>query len=175
MCPRKRVEIGQEFLEAQRKGQSYLILTHQRVVSRSAIRNETGEFVVDSGANMHMSSRRDLNFAELETIRIWKNPTTVMTVNGELQTREEATVNVKELDLFVTVKLFDDTPAVLSLGKLCQDHGYSCEWTSGQKPQLIKDGRRIKCKTANYIPIVVPGLSTCSSRSASPTPPTSVL
>ena len=31
---------------------------------------------------------------------------------------------------------------------------------SGQKPRLIKEGRRIKCNPANYVPIVVPGLST---------------
>ena len=54
---------------------------------------------------------------------------------------------VKNLDLVVTVKLLEDTLAVLSLGKLCEGHGYSYEWTSGQKPQLIKDGRRAKCST----------------------------
>ena len=44
--------------------------------------------------------------------------TSRMTANGEVQTREEATVFVKELDLFVTVMLLEETPAVLSLGKL---------------------------------------------------------
>ena len=44
-----------------------------------------------------------------------------------------------------------------------------------QKPQLIKKGRRKKCNMANYVPIVVPGLSTGSSISATPTSPTSVL
>ena len=47
-----------------------------------------------------------------------------MTANGKVQTREEATVCVKEFDLFVTVMLLEETPAVLSLGKLCEDHGY---------------------------------------------------
>ena len=50
--------------------------------------------------------------------------------------------------------LHEDTPAVLSLGKLCEDHGYSYERTSGQTPQLIKDCRRIKCSTENYAPTV---------------------
>ena len=59
-----------------------------------------------------------------------------MTANGEVQTREEATVYVKELDLFVIVMLLEETPAVLSLGKLCEDHGFSYHWTSGQKPHL---------------------------------------
>ena len=44
--------------------------------------------------------------------------------------------------------------------------------TSG--PQLIKDGRRTQCSTVNYVPIVVPGLSTSSSISATPTSPASL-
>ena len=48
-----------------------------------------------------MVSKRDLNSAELETTRTLKGPTTVMTANGDVQTREEATVRVKHLDLFV--------------------------------------------------------------------------
>ena len=115
---------------------------------------------------MHMLSRKDLNSAELETVRVSESPTTVVTANGEVLTKEEATVYVKELDLFVTIKLLEDTPAVLSLEKLCEDHGYSYEWTSGQKPPLINDGRRIKCSTENCFPIDVPGLSTSSSSSA---------
>ena len=123
---------------------------------------------------MLMLSRKDLNFAELETVRVSESPTTVVTANREVQTKEEATVYVKELDLFLTLKLLEDSQAVLSLRKLCEGHGCSYEWTSSQKPQLIKDGRRIKCSTENFVPIVVPGLSTGSSSSATPTSPTSV-
>ena len=64
---------------------------------------------------MHMASKKDLNSAELETVMITKNPTTVVTANGDVLTREEATVYVKELDLFVTVMLLENTPAALSL------------------------------------------------------------
>ena len=73
---------------------------------------EEREFVVDSGASMHMVSRKDLNSAELETMRTSRSPTTVMTANGEVQTREEAKVYVKELDSFVTVMLLEETIAV---------------------------------------------------------------
>ena len=76
----------------------------------STIKLEEREFVVDSGATMHIFSRKDLDKAELETVRISTNPTMVMTANGEVLTKEEATENVKELDLFVTVMLLD-TPA----------------------------------------------------------------
>ena len=77
---------------------------------------------------------KDLNSAELDTVKVSQNPTKVVTAIGEVQTKEEVTVHVRELDLFVTVMLLEDTPAVLSLGKLCEDHGYSYHWTSGQKP-----------------------------------------
>ena len=78
---------------------------------------EEGEFAVGSGPCVHLVSKRDLNSAALETTRISKKPTTVMTANGEVQTREEATVYVKELDLFVSVMLLQQTRAVLSLEK----------------------------------------------------------
>ena len=58
-----------------------------------------------------MVCKNDLNSAELKTMWISRNPTTVMTSNGEVQTREEATVYVKELDLFVTVVLLEETAA----------------------------------------------------------------
>ena len=108
----------------------------------SVTKPEETEFVVDSRASMHMLSRKDLNSDELDTVRFPKNPITAVTANGEVQTQEEATVYVEELDLFVTVKLLDDTPTVLSLGELCEDHGYSCKWTSGQLPHLNKNDRK---------------------------------
>ena len=40
------------------------------------------------------------------------------TASGEVQTTEEAQEHVYDLDLFVTVQFLEDTPAVLSLGKL---------------------------------------------------------
>ena len=75
---------------------------------------------------------------------------------------------VKELDIFLTVKVLDNMPAVLSLGKLCDENGYSYEWINGQKPHHIKDGIRIICNnTEDFVPIVVAGLSSSSSGSSS--------
>ena len=74
---------------------------------------------------------------------------------------------VKELDIFLTLKVLENTPAVLSLGKLCDENGYSYEWINGQKPHHIKDGFRITCNMENFVPIVVPGLSSSSSGSSS--------
>ena len=40
--------------------------------------------------------------------------------------------------IFLTVKVLENTPAVLSLRKLCDENGYAYEWISGQKSHLIK-------------------------------------
>ena len=92
---------------------------------------------------MHMISKKDLNSAEMESVTTSRSPSTVLTANGEVQTHEEATVYVKELDIFLTMKVLDNTPAVLSLGKICDENGYSYEWINGQKQHLIKKGIRI--------------------------------
>ena len=62
------------------------------------------------------------------------NATTVVTANGEVQTNEEAQVYVHDLDLFVTVQILDDTPAVPSLGEALRRYGFFYEWSSGQQP-----------------------------------------
>ena len=88
---------------------------------------------------MHMISKKDLSDAEMDTLTKSCSPTIVISANGEVQTHEEATVYVKELDIFLTMKVLENTPAVLSLGKLCDENGYSYEWINGQKPHLIKN------------------------------------
>ena len=112
-----------------------------------------------------MISRKDLNSVAMDTLTKSKSPSTVTTANGEVQTNEEATVYVRELGTFLTMKVLENTPAALSLGKLCDENGYSYEWINGQKPNLIKNGIRIQCNTANFVPIVVSGFSTSSSSS----------
>ena len=106
----------------------------------SSLKPEEREFVVDSGASMHMISKKDLSEAEMNTLTKSCSPTIVLTANGKVQTHEEAT------DIFLTMKVLENTPAVLSLGKLCDENGYSYEWINGQKPHLIKNGIRIACK-----------------------------
>ena len=137
-----------------------------RCLPASNLKPEEREFVVDSGASMHMIRKKDLSDPEMDTLTKSCSPTIVITANGEVQTHEVATVYVKEFDIFLTMKVLENTPAVLSLGKLCDENGYSYEWINGQKSHLIKNGIRILCNTENFVPIVVPGLPASSSSSS---------
>ena len=137
-----------------------------RCLPASTLKPEEREFVVDSGASMHMISKKVLNSSEMDTLTTSRSPTTVIPANGEVQTHKEATVYVKELDIFLTMEVLENTLEVLSLGTLCNENGYSYEWINGQKPHLIENGIRIQCNTGNFVPIVVPGLSSRSSSSS---------
>ena len=108
---------------------------------------------------MHMISKKDLSDAEMDTLTLSCSLTIVIIANGEVQTHEEAIVYVKELDIFLTMKVLEDTPAVSSLGKALRCY----VWINGQKTDLIQNGIRIQCNTENFVPIVVPGLSASSS------------
>ena len=75
----------------------------------STLKPEERDFVVDSGASMHMISKKDLSDADMDTLTKSRSLTTVITANGEVQTHEEATVYVKELDIFLTMKVLENT------------------------------------------------------------------
>ena len=104
-----------------------------------------------------------------DTLRRCRTPTTVVTANGELPTNEEAHGHVHDLDLFVTVQLPDNTPAVLPLGKLCSEQGYAYACINGQDPHLTQNGKTITSKMDNCVLLVVPGLSSSSSSSSAST------
>ena len=73
--------------------------------------------------------------------------------------REKHKFLFMNFDLFVTVRLLDETPAVLLLNTLCSKHGYSFEWKIGVTPRLANSGKTITCIMDNFALLVVPRLS----------------
>ena len=125
---------------------------------------------------MHMVSKRDLDSAELDTVK----KTLKKTDDGCNSQRRSANKrrgnNVCQRmgfsSQYCSSKIHRQFFHWENSSKITI---YSYPWTTGQKPQLIEGGRRIKCGTENYVLIVVHGVSTDSSSSATPTLLTSVL
>ena len=118
---------------------------------------EEREFVVDAGASMHMLSRK-ISSQELDTLRRSRNPTgrnkflfTILISSWQMQ-------------------LLKEMPAVLSLEKLCEDHGYSYGWVSGQKAAIDQRREDNMCKTDHFVPLVVLGFCANSGSNSSSTP-----
>ena len=68
-----------------------------RCLPASTLKLEERQFVVDSGASMHMISKKDVGNAEMHTLTKSCSPTIVITANGEVQTHEEAIVYVQRI------------------------------------------------------------------------------
>ena len=171
MRPRSSMELGENIYKLKNadKATFYSPIEARAMPAPTSNSPDEREFVVDSGASMHMLSKKNSSSDELDPLRRSKKPTTVVTATGEAQTNEEAQAYVDDLDLFVTVQLLEETSAFLSLGKLCEDHGYSYEWVNRQKPRLTKEEKTIICKTDNFVPLVVPRLSANSGSNSSST------
>ena len=77
-------------LKAEDKGTFYSPVDFKASVLVS--KNTEGRmFVVDSGASMHMLSKKDLSSDEMDTVRRSRNPPTVVTACGEVQTKRRGT------------------------------------------------------------------------------------
>ena len=98
-CPRSIVEADKNVLKLkEHQRATFFSPSENRCLLASTLKPEEREFVVDSGASMHMISKKDLSNAEMDTLTKSCSPTIVITANGEVQTHEEATVKVKALD-----------------------------------------------------------------------------
>ena len=104
------------------------------LLAPSTTKPEEREFVVDSGASMHMVSRKELNSAELANREDLKESDD----GGNSQASKRRGNTVCQRSGYIR-----DSNA----GKLFEDHGYNYHWTTGQKPHLIKNGGKINCNT----------------------------
>ena len=88
-----------------------------RIVARIA------RCIIDSGASDHIISRKHLTKQELKSIRKADFVMTFQTANRTTQATEVVDYYVSDLDIYVTAWVLDDSPPLLSLGKLVEDFG----------------------------------------------------
>ena len=76
-----------------------------------------------------MMSKRTPTPGEKQTVRKSGDIAVIMTANGMSGSTQEAAVYINDLVVYVTVMLLEDSPAVLSLGLLCEEMGVDERWT----------------------------------------------
>ena len=89
----------------------------------------------------------------------------VTIANVTVETNEEATEYITDLDIFLCVELVEDFSAVLSLSMLCETMSASCSWKTGNQPSLAKNGitRNVAPKNMSH-GSQEPGPSECRRR-----------
>ena len=130
------------------------------------------QWVIDTGSGFHLIGRDDLSPQELGNLRTNDRPSPLLTANGETTAKHVYDLIVKALGLENdTALVLEKSPSVLSLGRLCLEHGCSFWWQTGHNPQiLLKDGSAIELDVNNYVPVLA-----SPARSVTPSVPAAVL
>ena len=106
-----------------------------------AIIIEISEFVMskntaDSGSAFDIVSPGDLTPFEKKRIEKMSMGIQLRTAAGYLTTDESVSVNPFGGNDTIDALVLPDSPALLSLGKLCGESGYSFYWPNGGSPEI---------------------------------------
>ena len=93
----------------------------------------------------------ELSPEEVEAVEVSRRPTTVITANESIDTTD-----VKDAEMFVTVWLVEDTPAVLSTGKLFEENEVFLRMERRKDTESYKNCKVAPCTCDNFVPIVDP-------------------
>ena len=110
-------------------------------------------FFVDSGVCLRMMGNV-LSLSAGQTIRQTKNDLEIQTGNGIVRSTKEANAYIQDLDTHLYAKLVEDSPSLLSLGRVCDELGCSFSWQPGGNLTPTKGKTVITCCTVNFVPFV---------------------
>ena len=112
-------------------------------------------WILDTGSCVDLVRRDELSAQETRRITAADSPQNLLTANGPTKADQEVSLYVDSCGANTQALVMDDSPYVLSLGKLVQDMKFSFEWKRGRPPVLISpNGRNIPIEVRDYIPMV---------------------
>ena len=122
---------------------SEVMFLQSQIIPRQAWRLHSKErmYIVDSVASSHTMRLSSVNKKEKKTIR-------------RSVTDAQAKVYSKDFGAYLWIHLVKDSPSVLTLGRLCNELGYSYSWRTGETPRLSEGKKEIECNIENFVPVV---------------------
>ena len=96
-------------------------------------------------------SKESLSAQELKTMISLDETIPIQTANGEVELTEKVNIYVQDLKTHVWAHLLPNTVAVLSLGLLVDELGFSYQWTPKRKPFLRRGKVKVACHPSNNV------------------------
>ncbi|MDE0821157.1 MAG: DNA (cytosine-5-)-methyltransferase [Opitutales bacterium] len=135
-----------------------VIHSNKRKCAHLGLGDHTRRYIVDSGASIHLVDLHDLTVQERSAQRKMKKAIHLTTANGGVQAEYETDVYVQELDIWVVAVLLENTPPVLSLGKLVDEHTLRYIWEPNEIPYLENaQGTQFRCFPTHNVPFITVG------------------
>jgi len=105
-------------------------------VVRQLTQDKVVKWMIDSGASFHLIHARAVR-DEVARVRPCSRSISVDTAHGKIVLDREVDSHIPTLQETVTARLGQTSSNILSLGRLCQEHGCSLHWGSFEgKPRL---------------------------------------
>ena len=133
-----------------------MIATKPRPIAAAKGRNPTAHvryWLADTGCGHDLVSRTHVRHVA-DRIKASNNPIKFNTANCNTDASEDILLRVDELDEDIEPYVLASTPAVLSIGRRCTDHGYPFTWPSGPDPLYFvsPQGKRVEMVVVDYVP-----------------------
>ena len=78
------------------------------------------------------------------------------TANGKTTSTHEVKVYIVELDLYLWASILTNSPCLISMGKLCREHGFTFTQVGASTPFLQKGRLKVECQTHFDVPLINP-------------------
>ena len=127
---------------------------------RSILNDPALQYVLDSGSEFHLIGEQDLSREGWKRVKEAIEEVYLATASGTEAASRELTGHFDVLGSVRLVhKVLKDSPAVVSMGRLIEDHGFSFHWMHGSTPVLIfPDGERLELPCHGHVPYLPPGV-----------------
>ena len=160
MRPQSSVGFGEQYLQAQEFGYNYVLFNETR----------GARVVVDSGASMHMMSKKELCSGEMDRKKV-QNPNCSVDCKRR-SAHPRGGTSVHSWLESVRDRAITRWNACSPIARQALRRPRILLWVGQQSKATIDQRREEKnCKTDNFVLLVVPGLSTNPESGSSPTSP----
>jgi hypothetical protein len=117
-------------------------------------------WLVDTGSGYDLIGRQELTDDD-EQYLLRSEPIEFFTANGSTTSMFEYQMVLDNLDEQLEVRVLDNTPAVLSVGRRCMEDGYTFVWHPGKLPYFVlPSGKRVPLEVEGYVPYLRSGPQT---------------
>ena len=127
---------------------------------RSILQDPALQYVLDSGSEFHLVGERDLSREGWKRVREAIEDVYLATASGPEAASRELTGHFDVLGgVRLVHKVLRNSPAVVSMGRLIENHGFSFHWMHGSTPVLVfPDGEKLELPCHGHVPYLPPGV-----------------
>ncbi len=120
----------------------------------SALPVKGGEWIVDSGSSFDIISPKDMTKRECKEVYALDDSVPLYTAQGEAVAESAVALTPFNDGTEVECLVLPNSPALLSLGRLCMETGCGFHWNKGSMPTLtLPTGNVVELQVVNRVPI----------------------